>query len=270
MPAGATAQRSPQGEEVNYPWVFTGLSEGFADNSVGDQRTRVLSIPASIWLRSLAEGRTVGVRLRLTGIFGVADFERVSDIDLESVSLGGVFPGIELLFPIGSRSMLRPYVDIGIGLTSAEVEELLLAQIGMRTEHVFPWNRWELGLEPRFQLGWGDASRELVDGSYAILGVKADARYPLGFTIGGEVPDIGAYIEPGWFPNGLQFAKEEGPGASVDSQFEAGVTLGFRHQAPKVWFVRVPRLGVGYRWGGGLTGLRIRIGGDRVTRLPLP
>ncbi|MGB5526486.1 MAG: hypothetical protein WBN79_06475, partial [Gemmatimonadota bacterium] len=35
-------------------------------------------------------------------------------------------------------------------------------------------------------------------------------------------------------------------------------------------FIRVPRLGVGYRFGDGLSGLSIRIGGDRVTRLPLP
>jgi hypothetical protein len=52
--------------------------------------------------------------------------------------------------------------------------------------------------------------------------------------------------------------------------YEIGATIGFRFLAPKIWFIAVPRLSVGYRFGDGLTGLRIRIGGDRVTRLPLP
>ena len=33
---------------------------------------------------------------------------------------------------------------------------------------------------------------------------------------------------------------------------------------------RVPRLGIGWRFGDGASGWHIRIGGDRVTRLPIP
>ena len=97
-----------------------------------------------------------------------------------------------------------------------------------------------------------------------------DARYPLGFTIGGSTPDVGGYFEPGFFPNGLSFTNSDGSRTSIQKQYEVGITLGFRDLAPKIWFFRVPRLGVGYRYGDGLTGLQIRIGGDRVTRLPLP
>ena len=68
----------------------------------------------------------------------------------------------------------------------------------------------------------------------------------------------------------MNFTDEVGGRESVRWQYEVGVTLGFRVQAPKIWFIRVPRLGVGYRFGDGLEGLSIRIGGDRVTRLPLP
>jgi hypothetical protein len=81
---------------------------------------------------------------------------------------------------------------------------------------------------------------------------------------------VGAYFEPGFFPNGLNFTGAEGSRESTTAQYEIGFTVGFREQAPKIWVIRVPRLGVGYRFGDGLTGLRIRIGGDRVTRLPLP
>ena len=272
-PTRSRAQDTPDlelGDEVNYPWTFSTTEGGFGSGSVGDQSSQVLIIPVSIWLRKLTDGRKLGLRLRLTGVIGYQDFERLEDFKVESIRLGGVFPGIEFLIPLSDRSMLRPFADIGIGLTNAEIEELLLTTFGLRTEFVFPWKRWELGLEPRAQMGVSWANTELVDGEYVMLTARMDARYPLGFQIGGETPDIGAYFEPGYFLNTLEFTGVGGAGESIEKQYEIGVTIGFREQAPKIWFVRVPRIGVGYRFGDGLTGLRIRIGGDRVTRLPLP
>lgn len=257
-------------DEVIHPWTLTGSGDGFSSNDVGGQRTRLLSVTPSIWLRRFEGERTLGLRLRLTGVIAYADFEQIEEFDIESVRIGGVIPGIEFLWRLGPRSMLRPFLDVGIGLTNTEIDRLVAAVVGLRTEFVFPWRRWELGLEPRAQVGWGKAGEDLVDAAYGLVGIKADARYPLGFRIGGQVPDIGAYVDTGWYPDGIQFETTTGRRTEVDSQFEVGITLGFRYLAPKIWFIRVPRLGVGYRFGDGLTGLRIRIGGDRVTRLPLP
>ena len=272
-PTRSRAQDTPDlelGDEINYPWTFSTTEGGFGSGSAGDQSSQVLTIPVSIWLRRLTDGRKLGLRLRVTGVIGYQDFERLEDFKVESIRLGGVFPGIEFLIPLSDRSMLRPFADIGIGLTNAEIEEVLLTTFGLRTEFVFQWKRWELGLEPRAQMGVSWANTELVDGEYVMLTARMDARYPLGFQIGGETPDIGAYFEPGYFLNTLEFTGVGGTGESIEKQYEIGVTIGFREQAPKIWFVRVPRIGVGYRFGDGLTGLRIRIGGDRATRLPLP
>lgn len=258
------------GDEVNYPWVMSSADGGFGTGSVGDQSSRVLTIPVSIWLRRLTEGRKLGLRLRVTGVIGYQDFERLEEFNVESIRLGGVFPGIEFLVPLSDRSMLRPFADIGLGLTNSEVEELLLTTFGLRTEFIFPWKRWELGLEPRAQAGVSWANTELVDDEYVVLTARIDARYPLGFRIGGRTPDVGAYFEPGYFPDALEFTDVKGVRGKIEKQYEVGVTVGFREKAPKIWFIRVPRLGVGYRFGDGLTGWRIRIGGDRVTRLPLP
>ena len=272
-PTQSRAQDTPDlelGDEVNYPWTFSTTEGGFGSGSVGDQSSQVLIIPVSIWLRRLTDGRKLGLRLRLTGVIGYQDFERLDEFKVESLRFGGLFPGIEFMIPLSDRSMLRPFADIGIGLTNSEIEELLLTTFGLRTEFVFPWKRWELGLEPRVQAGVSWANTELVDDEYVMLTAGMDARYPLGFQIGGETPDVGAYFEPGYFLNTLEFTGVGGTGESIEKQYEIGVTIGFREQAPKIWFVRVPRIGVGYRFGDGLTGLRIRIGGDRVTRLPLP
>lgn len=273
LPAPSSAQDTGDpdvGDEVHYPWTLATADGGFGSTAVGDQKSRVLTVPVSIWLRRLKDGRTLGLRLRLTGVIGFQDFQRLGDFDVESVRLGGVFPGIEFLLPLGDRSMLRPFGDIGFGLTNSEVDEVWLTTFGMRTEFVFPWKRWELGLEPRIQAGVSWANVELLDDEYVLISAGMDARYPLRFTIGGATPDIGAYFEPGYFPNALGFSGASGSRGAIQKQYELGVTLGFRTLAPKIWFFRVPRLGVGYRFGDGLEGLRIRIGGDRVTRLPLP
>lgn len=267
--ASAAAQEPDSDDFLNYPWTFS--ADGSLDfSSVDGQQTQVLAIPVSIWLRRLTGDRRMGIRLRLTGILGFADFERIEELDLDSVRLGGVFPGIELLFPLGARSMLRPYLDLGVGLTDTRISNILVGDVGLRTEFVFPWKRWELGLEPRLLAGVASRSGETLDTEFIELAGKADARYPLGFTIDGQHPDVGAYVEAGWFPDGLDFVSQGGSRLTVDQTYEIGLTLGFRFLAPKIWFVRVPRLGIGYRFGDGLSGLRIRIGGDRVTRLPLP
>ena len=258
------------GDEIHYPWTLGAAAGGFDSGSIGDQTSRVVAIPVSIWLRRLTEERRVGLRLRLTGVLGFQDFERLQEFDVNSIRLGGVFPGLEALFPLSRRSMLRPFADIGIGLTNTAIDEVWLTTFGLLSEFVFPWKRWELGLEPRAQVGLSWADTDLLDQQYAWLSARADARYPLRFEIGGSTPDVGVYLEPGWFPNDLVFSEASGVKRSVVWQYEFGATLGFRDLAPKIWFIRVPRLGVGYRFGDGLTGWRIRIGGERVTRLPLP
>ncbi len=272
VPAGASAQVPPgevTREDLDYPWTLTGSEGGFGDYTVGDQQSRILSVPISIWIRRLEKGRKLGLRLRLTGVIGFTDFERPRDFDARSLRFGGIFPGIEFLIPLSPTSMLRPFADLGLGLTDGNIEELLLSTFGMRTEFVFPWRRWELGLEPRLQGGFSRATGTEADDGYVQITSRVDARYPLGFRIGGHTPDIGAYFEPGFFLDALGFTTVSGQELRIDEQHEVGVTLGFREQAPKIWFIRVPRLSVGYRFGDGLTGLRIRIGGDRVTRLPL-
>ena len=262
----ATADRGP--EMVNYALEMVYAESGYGSYSVDEQNTQVLSIPVSIWIRNLEPGRSFGLRLRLTGVIGFTDFDTIDDFDLESVRLGALIPGIEVMVPLSETSMLRPYLDAGIGVNDAGVEDLWAFGIGLRTEFIFPWKEWELGLEPRAQASITRSSDGIADEEIASITAKMDARYPLWFMIGGKTPDAGLYFEPGFYPEGLEFTTITGQEDSIDRQYEIGVTLGFRQPAPKIWFVRIPRLSVGYRFGDGLTGLRIRIGGDRATRLP--
>jgi hypothetical protein len=204
-------------------------------------------------------------------MFGFAEFDSIAEFDVKSVDLGGIFPGIELLFKTGERSMLRPYIDVGWAATSADTTTLVYGEVGLRTEFVFPWRTWELGLEPRFSGGYAFTDIENADLGNVKISSKVDARYPLGFLIRGQTPDVGVYFEPTWYPRSINITTSAGEEREVHVQYELGVTLGFRYLAPMLCrLFRWMRLGVGWRFGDGTDGWHIRIGGDRVTRLPLP
>jgi hypothetical protein len=73
------------------------------------------------------------------------------------------------------------------------------------------------------------------------------------------VPDVGAsFIYYCFFPS----AKFSLPGQSpleLTNQFEFGVRVGSAVPA-KLWILENPRIGVSYRFGDGLTGVRVNFG----------
>lgn len=286
LPGDACAQESPQldpDQVLDYAWLYSRTDDGivFTDIALEAQSTNILSIPVSFWMRRLPccgnpitpeiEGRTFGVRLRLTGVIGFAAFDSIAEFDINSVDVGAILPGVELLFKTGERSILRPYVDVGWGSTSSSETTLVYGELGLRTEFVWGWRRWELGLEPRLKGGYSFTNIDNVDLGHVTISAKMDARYPFGFQVGGQTPDVGVYFEPSWFPNDIDIPTASGEQKSITSQYEVGATLGFRYLAPMLCgLFRMPRLGLGYRFGDGTGGWTIKIGGDRVIRLPLP
>ena len=285
-PGVVRAQEAPEldpDQVLDYAWLYSRTDDGIAFTDIGleAQSTNILSIPVSFWMRRLPccgnpitpgiEGRTFGVRLRLTGVIGFAQFDSISEFDINSVDLGAILPGVELLFKTGDRSILRPYLDVGWGATGSTEKTLVYGELGVRTEFVWGWRRWELGLEPRLKGGYGFTDIDNVDLTHVTISAKMDARYPLGFQVGGQTPDVGVYFEPSWYPNDIEALDSGGEQKSITTQYEVGATVGFRFLAPMICgLFRMPRLGIGWRFGEGTSGLRIRIGGDRVTRLPLP
>ena len=147
-PALARGQEAPAldpDQVLDYGWIYSSSDDGiaFGDVNLGAQSTNLLSIPISFWMRRLpccgnpitpkTEDRTFGVRLRLTSVIGFAQFDSIAEFDVRSVNLGAIFPGIEFLFKTGDLSMLRPYLDAGIGLNDAGVEDLWAFGVGLRT-----------------------------------------------------------------------------------------------------------------------------------------
>ena len=214
------------------------------------------------------EARRVGIRLRLSAAFAIQKFDQIGDLDLDGITVGAFVPGVELLIPLSDRSLLRPFADIGVGSASGDrLGTALVLGTGIRGEFVFPWHRFALGVEPRIILAATRSTKDAGDEAFGVAFARLSARYPLWFNVGSYVPEIGAYFEPGYSFRNLNLSSLLGIASEVGYEYEIGGSIGFRGPYPKVWFITIPRVGLGYRWGNGIHGWVIRLGGDRVTRL---
>lgn len=272
----AEAQQQPERTSeldllLNYGYLGAFFDPGIAGYETEGRSFRVLNVPLTFDLRDW-EGNGWGLRLRLAGVLGVENVDGVGDIPDASVGEVAVIPGIEVPIPLGTRSLLRPFFDVGLAYALDDPEGLApgtvgIGTLGIRTEHVFPWRRWEIGLEPRahYSLTW---EKDALRDDYGVMGLKVDGRHPL-FEIAGHLLTGVAYIQPGFFVEALNLSGGTRD-STVDVRYQVEIGLGYnwRGEPPKIWLFPVPPVSLGYSFGDGLAGLRLRFGGDRLTHLP--
>ena len=270
----AVAQEIPDNDLdllINYGYLASFFDPGIAGFETEDRTIRVLNVPLTINLRDWKDRRW-GLRLRLAGVLGVQDLNDLGDLPDARLSAFALIPGLEVPIPLNDRALLRPYFDIGLAWSLEDTEDLApsrvgISALGMRSEFVFPWRLFELGLMPQifYAVTWSD--QELRD-DYGVLGVRGDAQYPL-FHIGDKLLTGLAYLQPAWFIDAFDPSASDAPDTpDVRMQFELGLGFDWRGEAPKIWFLPVPPMSLGYSFGDGVEGIRFRIGGSRLTRLP--
>lgn len=254
---------------VNYGYLGSFFDPGIAGYAIENRNVRVLNVPLTFTLRDWEEGGW-GLRLTLAGVLGVENVDAVGDIPSARLGAFAFIPGIEVPVLTG-RSLLRPFLDMGAAFSledePASPGTVGIGTIGLRTEHVFPWRRWELGLEPRahYSLTWSKS--ELRD-DYAVVGLRADARHPL-FHVGDHTLAGVLYVQPAWFVEAMTLAGGDRDGTvDVRQQIEIGAGYNWRGDPPTLWILDVPPVSIGYSFGDGLEGIRLRVGGDRLLHLP--
>jgi hypothetical protein len=256
---------------LNYGYLAAFFDPGIAGFETEDRTIKVLNIPVTINLRDWKD-RGWGLRLRLAGVLGVEDFEDLADLPDARLGAFALIPGLEVPIPLGDRALLRPYFDVGMAWSLSDDENLApsnvgISALGLRSEFVFPWRLFELGLDPRifYAVTW---SKEELRDDYGVLGIRGDAQYPLFRIAGKQVAGL-AYVQPAWFIDAFDPSASDPPDTpDVRMQFELGIGYDWRGAAPRIWFLPVPPISLGYSFGDGVEGIRLRIGGSRLTRLP--
>jgi hypothetical protein len=233
---------------------------GFGGYSVGEETVSTLRLPISHRMRSIEENDW-GVRLKFPISFGVYNFDFpdiVDGISSDRLKTLAFVPAVEFLVPLNERWTLKPYQDLGLGKDFEGGDLFLLSTTGLKGIYVHPWRAVTFTFGPGVRYSLSHSSSGLNNDDFAAVEVGLDTRYPLGFAIGDHEVDSSVYVIARHFFRTLVF-QQPGGSIEIERQFEVGLTFGTTPR-PLVWKFRLPRITVGYRFGEGLRGIRIKLG----------
>lgn len=241
---------------ASHPFIH-GLGTG--DSSAPDTEVFDLRIPVGYTLIPLEEDRPWGLRLRMEVFASIYDFTPDIDTDFD-YRFSGVTaaPGVEFLVPVGKGWVLKPFAEIGYARDFDNDLGLGVWSFGMRTLVTWPVKKIDLSFGTKMQyLNTWTSDFALVD-EFGEVRLGLDARYPLWFTIGGNQAYGSLYFIHRHYFNARVELPEDDP-LEISYTDEIGVALGTDPRI-KLWFFKLPRIGLGFRWGENLRGVRLNFG----------
>jgi hypothetical protein len=238
-----------------HPFAF-GFTGG--DSATPDTKVYDLRIPASFKIFS-ADDDDWGLRLRLVLYAGVYDFtvEEAIDLEFRFQSLAAT-PGVEFLVPVGKGWILKPFAEVGYGRDFDNSLGFGVWSIGMRTIATWPVKEWHLSFGTKLQfLSTFKSDFELAD-EFGEIRLGFDARHPLPFAISGSQADLSSFFIRRQYVDAFVDREDVDP-LEIRYTNEIGFTFGTAPRI-KLWFFRLPRIGLGYRWGPNIKGFRLNFG----------
>jgi hypothetical protein len=255
MAVAAPSFGQEAGDQAPHPIVFGTWGGG---SPASETEVLDLRIPASFKVFT-HDRDDWGLRVRLVLYAGIYDFtlDEAIDLDLQFESLAAT-PGVEFLVPVGKGWILKPFAEIGYGRDFANDLDFGVWSVGMRTIVTWPVNTWFLSFGTKFQYLSTFTSDIAFADDYGEIRLGFDGRHPLPFTIGGNRADISGYYIRRQYVDAF-VERELGDPLEVKYTNEFGFTFGTTPKA-KMWFIPLPRIGLGYRWGPNIKGIRLNFG----------
>lgn len=236
----------------SHPFAF---GYGGGESAIPDTEVYDIRIPASFKVFA-SDKDNWGLRIRLVLYGGIYDFnlEEAIGLDLRFQSLAAT-PGVEFLIPVGKGWILKPFAEIGYGRDYENALSFGVWSVGMRTIVTWPVKRWDLSFGTKVQYLSTFTSDIAFRDDYGELRLGFDARHPLPFKIAGNQAEIsGYYIRRQWVDALIE--KEGLDPLEIQYTNEFGFTFGADPKI-KLWFFRLPRIGLGYRFGPNIKGWRL-------------
>lgn len=226
---------------------------GTSDGRVNDVR-----IPIGYTLIP-PDDRAWGLRLRLIVYAGIYDFnfDEVIDFNIRFQSLAAT-PGVEFLVPVGKGWTLKPFSEIGYARDFDQDIGLGVWSVGMRTLTEWQHGNVEIRLGTKVQYLSTFTSDFNLDDDFFELQLALDFGFPLGFEIAGNTTYLSPYGIRHQYLDAV-FQPPEGEPIEISYTNEIGLAFGTRPRI-KLWFISLPRIGVGYRWGPNVKGWRLSFG----------
>ncbi len=201
--------------------------------------------------------------MRIPVTFGFYDFELGDALESglpDRLATLAIVPELRSVFAVAENWRLMPFVAAGVGRDFSEGRVNYILAAGSRSLATFGWRSFDLYLGNRLVYA-GYTTTELEFGDdFGALESGLDARHPLGFSLKGHAVDGGVFLMNYLYFMSPELIRFYGKPLSVDLQWELGVTLGT--MTPwKVAGLPIPRIGVSYRVGSGVTTFRLVLGG---------
>lgn len=263
----ALPPRPAPAQETNEEQFTSTLNYAFATQigsgiyRVSGRTVQIYRLAASIRLYS-PENRNWELWLRLPITLGFYDF-RVEDVLNQGLpdhfSTLALVPTLEFYIPVGKKWWLGPFGGFGLGRDfSNDITNYIFAA-GLRSMAIFLWKSYDVRLGNRLVYSGYTTGDLGFEDDFALLETGLDFRRPLGFKIGRYNIDGSVFGA-----NYLYFVSpriiEINPGAvKTRVEWELGITFG-TVEPFKVLGIRMPRLGLSYRFGPGADAMRIIVG----------
>jgi hypothetical protein len=230
--------------------------------SVEGRLVQVYHFPATFTLLSEEREQGWGLTLRIPVTVGFYDFK------LEDTLVGGlperastlsVVPSLRAPVRVTKQWTISPFVDLGAARDIEGERTTWVYGGGMKGWAIYPVQDYEL--RPAAQLLYAHAeSGDLKLGNdLTKLEAGLDVRVPMWFKIRGEQADFGVFGKNYTYLQELEFLRPDGTQFSLHAQWEFGVTMGTRKPF-KFLGITIPRWGLSYRFGGGISAVRVVFG----------
>jgi hypothetical protein len=248
------------GADLNPSSEHIALARIAADTPDGDSIS--VRIPVNITLRR-PEGRRLGLKLRLPVHFS-ANRIRLVDIGEEEIAASlrtlTVTPGLELLIPVGTGWLVKPYGEMGALRELDSSTSVWVVSGGCKAEGLWrePTRDLRAGAALQhtstYDKGWDTI------GSFTAFDLGGDITVPLWFDVQGERARGGGFIFVRHYFSRLEFSTPGGQTADVSDHIEAGFSFAFPRR-PRLLGIQIAKwYGLGVRFGENSRGIRLYLG----------
>ena len=244
--------------ELNYGFA-TYLGTGIY--KVEDRDVQIYQMPFSYEF-NLAESNKWQLKLRAPVTLGFYGFTSSDFVDTglpDSASTFSFVPGIQALYPVKKNWLLGAFLDAGIArnLESDDSNQIYGAGIVSLYEHQIKHSTLTLANRLLYAKDKGSDIDQADD--FAYFETVIDVRLPSKVTKKNYVIDFSLYYANYRYFDDLDFVRPNKRPVEVVIQNEIGITFGLKH-AIKWQYLKIPRIGIGYRHGDELSIFRIIIG----------
>jgi hypothetical protein len=184
--------------------------------------------------------------LQIEGASSLVSFVR-------KLRLAAIIPGLEVEIPVGPRTMVRPFGEVGIGRGSGRSSTEVMYGAGVRARTARQLRALHLTYGGSVAGRKAPSSADSYD-EYATFEAGVDAQLPLGFRVRSNPARGGVYVIGRGF-DGLEMERSSQPPLVVRGQIEVGASFS---TAPdlRIWKIRLPWLAGGYQFGDTVSGVR--------------